>query len=130
MGIDRQPEDPEPTLKVVLPDRLVPVSRTALQDFPAPDIVHQYIDAAVVLLNPVGQPLQFGAEIYVANLVTIGMAREMGAMMTAIVMAEAQSDPDASASPTGWMERRTARPSWRAGRCGAAVAALGGCRDV
>ena len=30
---------------------------------------------------------QFGAQIFVANLVGIGMAREMGAMMTAIVMA-------------------------------------------
>ncbi|MGH0033582.1 MAG: ABC transporter permease [Myxococcota bacterium] len=29
----------------------------------------------------------FGAEIYVANLVAIGMAREMGAMMAAIIMA-------------------------------------------
>jgi phospholipid/cholesterol/gamma-HCH transport system permease protein len=30
---------------------------------------------------------QFGASIYVANLVTIGMLREMGALMTAVVMA-------------------------------------------
>ena len=30
---------------------------------------------------------QFGAEIYVADLVGVGMAREMGAMMTAIIMA-------------------------------------------
>jgi len=29
----------------------------------------------------------FGAQIYVANLVGIGMAREMGAMMTAVIMA-------------------------------------------
>jgi phospholipid/cholesterol/gamma-HCH transport system permease protein len=29
----------------------------------------------------------FGAEVYVANLVTIGMVREMGALMTAVVMA-------------------------------------------
>src|SRR6185503_15790470 len=30
---------------------------------------------------------QFGAEIFVANLVTIGMAREMASLMTAIIMA-------------------------------------------
>jgi phospholipid/cholesterol/gamma-HCH transport system permease protein len=30
---------------------------------------------------------QFGAEVYVANLVTIGMMREMGALMTAVIMA-------------------------------------------
>ncbi len=30
---------------------------------------------------------QFGAEVYVANLVTIGMLREMGVLMTAVVMA-------------------------------------------
>ena len=29
----------------------------------------------------------FGAEVYVANLVTVGMVREMGALMTAIIMA-------------------------------------------
>ncbi|MEE4190957.1 MAG: ABC transporter permease [Halieaceae bacterium] len=33
------------------------------------------------------QLAQFGAQIYVANLVTIGMLREMGALMTAVVMA-------------------------------------------
>jgi phospholipid/cholesterol/gamma-HCH transport system permease protein len=30
---------------------------------------------------------QFGAQVYIANLVAIGMARAMGAMMTAIIMA-------------------------------------------
>lgn len=30
---------------------------------------------------------QFGAEVYVANLVAIGMVREMGALMTAVIMA-------------------------------------------
>lgn len=30
---------------------------------------------------------QFGAEIYVANLVVVGMVREMGALMTAVIMA-------------------------------------------
>jgi phospholipid/cholesterol/gamma-HCH transport system permease protein len=30
---------------------------------------------------------QFGAEVYVANLVALGMVREMGALMTAIIMA-------------------------------------------
>ncbi|MCZ6830272.1 MAG: MlaE family lipid ABC transporter permease subunit [Gammaproteobacteria bacterium] len=33
------------------------------------------------------QLAQFGAQIYVADLVTIGMLREMGALMTAVVMA-------------------------------------------
>ena len=35
----------------------------------------------------VAQLLQFGAQLYVADLVTIGMLREMGALMTAVVMA-------------------------------------------
>jgi len=30
---------------------------------------------------------QFGAEVYVANLVALGMVREMGALMTAVIMA-------------------------------------------
>lgn len=33
------------------------------------------------------QLTQFGAQIYVADLVTVGMLREMGALMTAVVMA-------------------------------------------
>jgi phospholipid/cholesterol/gamma-HCH transport system permease protein len=33
------------------------------------------------------QLAQFGAEIYVANLVALGMLREMGAMMAAVIMA-------------------------------------------
>jgi phospholipid/cholesterol/gamma-HCH transport system permease protein len=33
------------------------------------------------------QLAQFGAQVYVANLVTVGMLREMGALMTAVVMA-------------------------------------------
>jgi phospholipid/cholesterol/gamma-HCH transport system permease protein len=33
------------------------------------------------------QLAQFGAQIYVADLVTVGMLREMGALMTAVVMA-------------------------------------------
>lgn len=33
------------------------------------------------------QLAQFGAQIYIANLVAIGMVREMGALMTAIIMA-------------------------------------------
>jgi phospholipid/cholesterol/gamma-HCH transport system permease protein len=33
------------------------------------------------------QLAQFGAQVYVADLVTVGMLREMGALMTAIVMA-------------------------------------------
>lgn len=42
-----------------------------------------------VILAFVGaiQLQQFGAQIFVANLVAIGMAREMGAMMTAVIMA-------------------------------------------
>lgn len=42
-----------------------------------------------VILAFVGanQLSRFGAELYVANLVTIGMAREMGALMAAILMA-------------------------------------------
>ena len=30
---------------------------------------------------------QFGAEVYIANLVAVGMVREMGALMTAVIMA-------------------------------------------
>ncbi len=45
---------------------------------------------------------QFGAQIYVANLVALGMTREMGALMTAVVMAGRTGV--AYAAPLGTMQ--------------------------
>ena len=55
------------------------------------------LDLSTVVAGPFGSEIlgylgavqlqQFGAGIYVANLVVIGMLREMGVLMTAVVMA-------------------------------------------
>jgi phospholipid/cholesterol/gamma-HCH transport system permease protein len=46
-----------------------------------------FLVGAILAFMGAVQLQQFGASIYVADLVAIGMAREMGAMMTAIIMA-------------------------------------------
>jgi len=48
---------------------------------------HQLLVGAILAFVGAVQLQQFGAAIYVANLVGVAMVREMGAMMTAIVMA-------------------------------------------
>ena len=45
-----------------------------------------FMVGAILAFMGAVQLQQFGASIYVADLVAIGMAREMGAMMTAIIM--------------------------------------------
>ncbi|MBV8772155.1 MAG: ABC transporter permease [Deltaproteobacteria bacterium] len=45
-----------------------------------------FLVGAILAFMGAVQLQQFGASIYVADLVAIGMAREMGAMMTAIIM--------------------------------------------
>ncbi|HWP58922.1 MAG TPA: ABC transporter permease [Candidatus Acidoferrales bacterium] len=46
-----------------------------------------FLSGLILAFVGAAQLRQFGAEIYVANLVGLGMAREMGAMMTAVIMA-------------------------------------------
>jgi phospholipid/cholesterol/gamma-HCH transport system permease protein len=52
----------------------------------------------------------FGAQIYVANLVAIAMAREMGALMTGIIMAGRIGA--AYAAQLGTMKRSMPCPPW------------------
>ena len=44
-----------PSVEVVLPDRRVPLRRTALQHLAAPDVVDEHVDVAVLVAEPVGQ---------------------------------------------------------------------------
>src|SRR5688572_16878023 len=48
VGVDREPQDPEPFGEIVLPDRRVPVGGTALELLPAPDVVDEQVDPVVV----------------------------------------------------------------------------------
>jgi hypothetical protein len=51
VGINGKPEYPETGLEVGLPYRSVPIGRTAFQQFPAPDIIDEHVDVAVVFPN-------------------------------------------------------------------------------
>lgn len=53
---------------------------------PIVSLISLLVGAVLAFVGAV-QLQMFGAEIYVANLVGLGMVREMGAMMTAIIMA-------------------------------------------
>jgi len=53
--IDRQPQDAQTRVEIMLPDRLVPIRRSALQLLSAPDIVDEYVDVAVLVANLIGQ---------------------------------------------------------------------------
>ena len=55
MRIDRQPQDAQTRVEIMLPDRLVPIRRSALQLLSAPDIVDEYVDVAVLVANLIGQ---------------------------------------------------------------------------
>ena len=58
--VDREAEDAQPLVEVVLPDRRVPVGRSTLELLGAPDVVDEDIDVAVLVADPLGQRLDLG----------------------------------------------------------------------
>lgn len=67
-------------------DLAVTIQESGAQALPIVSLISLLIGLILAFVGAV-QLEQFGAQIYVANLVGLGMAREMGAMMTAIIMA-------------------------------------------
>lgn len=67
-------------------DLLVFMQEAGAQALPIVSLISFLVGTILAFVGAV-QLERFGAAIYVADLVGIGMAREMGAMMTAIVMA-------------------------------------------
>jgi len=67
-------------------DLLLVVQQAGAQALPIVTLISFLVGLILAFVGAV-QLLQFGAAIYVANLVGIAMVREMGAMMTGIVMA-------------------------------------------
>ena len=62
--VDGQPEDAKAGVEIVLPDRRVPLRRSALQDLGAPDVVDEHVDVAVLVAQLAGQPLHLrGIEV-------------------------------------------------------------------
>lgn len=62
------------------------VQHCGVQALPIVSLISFLVGMILAYVGAV-QLKQFGAQIFVANLVGLGMAREMGAMMTAIIMA-------------------------------------------
>jgi phospholipid/cholesterol/gamma-HCH transport system permease protein len=67
-------------------DFLLIVQETGARALPIVTLISFLIGLIMAYMGAV-QLQQFGAQIYVANMVALAMAREMGAMMTGIIMA-------------------------------------------
>jgi phospholipid/cholesterol/gamma-HCH transport system permease protein len=67
-------------------DFLLVLQQCGAQALPIVSLISFLVGMILAYVGAV-QLKQFGAQIFVANLVGLGMAREMGAMMTAIIMA-------------------------------------------
>ncbi len=67
-------------------DLLLYTQQAGAQALPIVTLINLLIGLILAFVGAI-QLQMFGAEIYVADLVAIGMVREMGAMMTAIIMA-------------------------------------------
>jgi len=67
-------------------DLVLTIQECGAQALPIVTLISFLVGLILAFVGAV-QLKQFGAQIYVANLVGIGMAREMGALMTAIIMA-------------------------------------------
>jgi phospholipid/cholesterol/gamma-HCH transport system permease protein len=62
------------------------VQSAGVDALPIVSLISLLVGAVLAFVGAVQLKL-FGAEVYIANLVALGMLREMGAMMTAIIMA-------------------------------------------
>jgi phospholipid/cholesterol/gamma-HCH transport system permease protein len=67
-------------------DLLLFIQKSGAEALPIVTLISFLVGAILAFVGAV-QLEQFGAQIFVANLVAIGMVREMGALMTAIIMA-------------------------------------------
>jgi phospholipid/cholesterol/gamma-HCH transport system permease protein len=67
-------------------DLLLIIQDVGPQALPIVSLISFLVGLIVAYMGAV-QLAQFGAQIYIANLVSIGMVREMGALMTGIIMA-------------------------------------------
>ncbi len=66
-------------------DLMLTIQECGAQALPIVSLISFLVGLILAFVGAV-QLQQFGAQIYVANLVGLGMAREMGAMMTGIIM--------------------------------------------
>ena len=74
------------TSRFRITDLMLFIQQTGAQALPIVTLISLLVGLILAFVGAV-QLMMFGAQIYVANLVGLAMAREMGAMMTAIIMA-------------------------------------------
>lgn len=55
MRLDAEPQNPQAVLQVELPDRRVPLRWPTFQDFGAPDVIDEHVDAAMFAADTFGQ---------------------------------------------------------------------------
>ena len=67
-------------------DLLLVVQQVGAQALPIVSLISVLVGIILAFIGAV-QLEQFGADIFIANLVGLGMVRDMGAMMTAVIMA-------------------------------------------
>ncbi len=67
-------------------DLMLYIQECGAQALPIVTLISVLVGLILAFVGAV-QLKQFGAQMYIANLVGLGMAREMGAMMTAVIMA-------------------------------------------
>ncbi len=67
-------------------DLILTIQECGAQALPIVSLISLLVGLILAFVGAV-QLKQFGAQIYVANLVGLGMVREMGTMMTAVIMA-------------------------------------------
>jgi phospholipid/cholesterol/gamma-HCH transport system permease protein len=67
-------------------DLLLLIQDTGPNALPVVSLISFLVGLIVAYMGAV-QLAQFGAQIYIANLVSLGMTREMGALMTGVIMA-------------------------------------------
>jgi phospholipid/cholesterol/gamma-HCH transport system permease protein len=65
---------------------LLLLQQSGAQALPIVSLI-SFLSGLILAFVGAAQLRQFGAQIYVANLVALGMTREMGAMMTGVIMA-------------------------------------------
>lgn len=64
VGLDAESQDPQTVVEVMVPDRGVPVCRSTLEHFCAPDVVDEHVDVPVVIADPSGESRNlFGVEV-------------------------------------------------------------------
>ncbi len=91
--IDGEPQNPQPNIQFVLPNRLVPVRWASFEQFTTPDVVCEYVDMPVLLLDLRGQTLDLSGIEMVDGKCSSGPPRRVtSSAVSSIVSGRLYSD--------------------------------------